>query len=50
MEKDGDYADVLEMNNFFFCINIYRVLQLFLTLHGQNVHRQQRQLSKFIIH
>jgi hypothetical protein len=22
---------------------------LFLTLHGQNVHRQQRQLSKFLV-
>ena len=23
---------------------------LFLTLHGQNVHRQQRQLSRFLMH
>jgi hypothetical protein len=23
---------------------------LFLTLHGHNVHRQQRQLSKFLMH
>ena len=29
---------------------VSKVNKKFLTLHGQNIHRQQRQLSKFHVH
>jgi len=30
-------------------VRFQKLTNLFLTLHGHNVHRQQRQLSKFIV-